>query len=75
MNPKILSVSIDAEAKTLSVAVSRERTDSLTGLTTVEVREVVGPLGTLTGIGALRTNLLAWVKAQTGFAGTVDITP
>jgi hypothetical protein len=65
----------DTETKTLSVTVIRDRTDALTGLTERDIREVTGPLGTLTGIGALRTNLLAWVKAQTGFAGTVDITP
>jgi hypothetical protein len=74
-NPLILTVHMDVAGKRLTLSVNRNVTDELTGLTTQEVRTVEGPLNTLAGLVALRTNLTAWVKAQTGFAGTVDVTP
>lgn len=73
--PLILVVHIDVPSNRLVVSVSRNVTDELTGATQKEMREVSGPLNTLTGLGALRTNLVAWVKAQTGFAGAVDVSP
>jgi hypothetical protein len=73
--PLILVVHIDVPSNRLVVSVSRNVTDELTGATTAEMREVAGKLSDMTGLGALRTNLIAWVKAQTGFAGTVTISP
>ena len=72
MNPLILAISADVQNKTLVVRVLRDKTDLMSGETTREVREVSGPLTTLGGLGPLRTNLIAWVKAQTGYAGIVD---
>ena len=74
-NPLIINMTADVKANRLSVSVTRDRTDGLTGLTTPEVREVTGPLNTLGGLAALRTNLVTWVKAQSGFVGTVDVSP
>lgn len=73
-DPKLLSIShMDIATNRLAVSVERDVTDALTGLTTRQIAEVSGPLSALTGKAALATNLVAWMKAQTGFSGTVDV--
>jgi len=73
--PTVVAIRIDVPNNQLFVTVTRSVTDTLTGEETESTREVAGPLNTLDGLGALRNNLTAWVKAQTGFAGTVDVSP
>jgi hypothetical protein len=71
-NPKILRAVVDVQSLTLTVTVERDVTDAMTGITTRTQYDIGGPLASLAGIPALRTNVLAWVKAQTGYAGTID---
>lgn len=73
--PTIVSLRLDVPNNQLHVTVTRSLVDSLTGLETEHTREISGPLNALAGLGALRTNLVAWVKAQTGFAGAVEVSP
>lgn len=72
-NPILLGIKeCDILNNRLVVLVERDVTDGLNGVSR-QVKEVSGPLSALTGKAALATNLVAWAKAQTGFAGTVDV--
>ena len=73
--PKITLIVMQVAGDQLSVTATRDVSDSLTGRTEPLERTVHGKLSDLAGLATFRTNLVAWVKAQTGFAGTVDITP
>jgi hypothetical protein len=72
-NPKILRATFDAQAGVLTLAVERDVTDAFNNVTTRQQFDVTGPLASFPGIVALRTAVVAWGKAQTGYAGVVDI--
>lgn len=73
-NPKIFRVHVDVERNLLEVGVERDVTDSVAGVGR-ERKLVSGPLNTLAGLAALRSNVLAWVQTQTGYGGTIDVAP
>lgn len=71
-NPKFIRALIDPGSDLLEVVIERDVTDALSGVTDRRQDTVRGKLSDLTGLNALRNNVVAWVKVQTGFAGAVD---
>lgn len=71
-NPKWKRVIIYADTNVMEIILERDVTDSLNNTVTREDVEIRGALSDLTGLGALRNNLLAWIAAKTGFQGTID---
>lgn len=70
-NPKAIRGSFSIADDMLEVVIERDITDSLTGRTERREDTVRGPLSDL-GLATFRSKLVAWVKAQTGYAGTID---
>ena len=74
-NPKIMRALFDAQSGTITLSVERDVTDAMSGVTTRQQFDVHGPLASFPNVGALATAIIAWGKAQTGYAGAVDIAP
>lgn len=74
-NPKVMRALFDAQSGTITLSVERDITDAMSGVVTRQQFDVTGPLASFPGVAALATNVIAWGKARTGYAGVVDIAP